>query len=148
MRCPSDEELKNEKENSLYYDRNFDPLLPVDKDANPICKIPDEAKCAFTLIIMGGWWASQCMPLAVTALIPVVTFPLLTLSHAKLSEAAIYFKIKPNTEAYTCLENIDITVSNFVALCGDYKGYKGGQLSLKHWCQICIIVLLKQFLYF
>ncbi|NXQ52525.1 S13A5 protein, partial [Anthoscopus minutus] len=42
-----------------------------------------EARCAYIIIIMAVYWCTEVIPLAVTALIPVVFFPLLGVQTAK-----------------------------------------------------------------
>lgn len=36
-----------------------------------------EAKCGYAIILMALYWCTECMPLAVTALLPVVLFPMM-----------------------------------------------------------------------
>uniref|UniRef100_A0A4W4HFZ3 Solute carrier family 13 member 2 n=1 Tax=Electrophorus electricus TaxID=8005 RepID=A0A4W4HFZ3_ELEEL len=36
-----------------------------------------EAKCAFVVILMAVYWCTDCVPLAVTALLPIIFFPLM-----------------------------------------------------------------------
>ncbi|XP_062867092.1 solute carrier family 13 member 2 [Trichomycterus rosablanca] len=36
-----------------------------------------EAKCGFVIILMALYWCTECMPLAITALLPVILFPML-----------------------------------------------------------------------
>ncbi|KAL6448027.1 hypothetical protein ACFW04_000218 [Cataglyphis niger] len=36
-----------------------------------------EVRCAYVVLLMGGYWVSDCFPMAVTSLIPVVMFPAL-----------------------------------------------------------------------
>ncbi|XP_018337681.1 PREDICTED: protein I'm not dead yet-like isoform X2 [Trachymyrmex septentrionalis] len=47
-------------------------LLPF-----PLIYNYSEVRCAFVVLLMGGYWVSDCFPMAVTALIPVVMFPAL-----------------------------------------------------------------------
>ncbi|KAJ7996112.1 hypothetical protein DPEC_G00233700 [Dallia pectoralis] len=64
---------------SLWTNRNYlliflTPLvlLPL-----PLCIPTSEAKCGYVIILMALYWCTECMPLAVTALLPVVLFPLM-----------------------------------------------------------------------
>lgn len=41
------------------------------------------AKCAYTIIIMGIYWMTECLPMAVTALLPIVLFPWLGVLGSK-----------------------------------------------------------------
>ncbi|RLU16588.1 hypothetical protein DMN91_010656 [Ooceraea biroi] len=34
-----------------------------------------EVRCAYIVLLMGGYWVTECMPIAITSLIPVVLFP-------------------------------------------------------------------------
>ncbi|XP_029678530.1 protein I'm not dead yet-like [Formica exsecta] len=36
-----------------------------------------EVRCAYVVLLMGGYWVTDCFPMAVTSLIPVVMFPAL-----------------------------------------------------------------------
>ena len=36
-----------------------------------------EVRCAFVVLLMAGYWITECFPMAVTSLIPVVMFPAL-----------------------------------------------------------------------
>ncbi|KAF4098278.1 solute carrier family 13 member 2 [Onychostoma macrolepis] len=36
-----------------------------------------EAKCGYAIILMALYWCTECMPLAVTALLPVILFPMM-----------------------------------------------------------------------
>ncbi|CAK9803429.1 Protein I'm not dead yet [Anthophora quadrimaculata] len=35
-----------------------------------------ETRCAFTILTMAGYWITECVPMAITSLIPLVLFPL------------------------------------------------------------------------
>ncbi|XP_076397359.1 protein I'm not dead yet [Megachile rotundata] len=35
-----------------------------------------ETRCAYTILLMAGYWISECFPMAITSLIPLVLFPL------------------------------------------------------------------------
>ncbi|XP_067450737.1 solute carrier family 13 member 2-like isoform X2 [Thunnus thynnus] len=37
----------------------------------------EEAKCGFVIILMALYWCTECIPLAVTALLPVILFPMM-----------------------------------------------------------------------
>nr|XP_020473685.1 solute carrier family 13 member 2 [Monopterus albus] len=63
----------------LWYHRNYiiivvTPLvfLPL-----PIVIPTSVAKCGYAIIIMALYWCTECMPLAITALLPVVLFPMM-----------------------------------------------------------------------
>ncbi|XP_039986376.1 solute carrier family 13 member 2-like isoform X2 [Xiphias gladius] len=47
-------------------------LLPL-----PLIILTPEAKCGFVIILMALYWCTECIPLAVTALLPVVLFPMM-----------------------------------------------------------------------
>lgn len=36
-----------------------------------------EASCGFVIILMALYWCTECMPLAVTGLLPVILFPMM-----------------------------------------------------------------------
>lgn len=41
------------------------------------CVSLQEAKCGFVIILMALYWCTECIPLAVTALLPVILFPMM-----------------------------------------------------------------------
>ncbi|KAI5088266.1 solute carrier family 13 member 2, partial [Silurus meridionalis] len=47
-------------------------LMPL-----PLIVNTSEAKCGFVLILMALYWCTECLPLAITALLPVIFFPML-----------------------------------------------------------------------
>uniref|UniRef100_A0A3B4XQY8 Solute carrier family 13 member 2 n=1 Tax=Seriola lalandi dorsalis TaxID=1841481 RepID=A0A3B4XQY8_SERLL len=68
----------------LWYHRNYiiifvTPLvlLPL-----PIISPTSQAKCGYAIILMALYWCTECMPLAVTALLPVVLFPMMGIMTA------------------------------------------------------------------
>lgn len=48
----------------------------------PLALQSSEASCAFIVIVMGAYWVTEALPLAVTALIPVFAYPLLGIESA------------------------------------------------------------------
>uniref|UniRef100_A0A672JGW2 Solute carrier family 13 member 2 n=1 Tax=Salarias fasciatus TaxID=181472 RepID=A0A672JGW2_SALFA len=48
-----------------------------------------EAKCGFAIILMALYWCTECIPLAMTALLPVVLFPMLGIMEA--SEVCVQY---------------------------------------------------------
>lgn len=52
-------------------------LTPVVWLPLPLCRRSSEAACGYALMIMAIYWVTEALPLAVTALLPVVLFPLL-----------------------------------------------------------------------
>ncbi|XP_051933736.1 solute carrier family 13 member 2-like [Hippocampus zosterae] len=49
-------------------------LLPL-----PLVISTSEAKCGFVIILMALYWCTECIPLAVTALLPVILFPMMNI---------------------------------------------------------------------
>ncbi|XP_066510978.1 solute carrier family 13 member 2-like [Hoplias malabaricus] len=47
-------------------------LLPL-----PLVVSTSEAKCGFVVLLMALYWCTECVPLAVTSLLPVVLFPIM-----------------------------------------------------------------------
>uniref|UniRef100_A0A3Q2Z2S0 Solute carrier family 13 member 2 n=1 Tax=Hippocampus comes TaxID=109280 RepID=A0A3Q2Z2S0_HIPCM len=41
-----------------------------------------EAKCGFVIILMALYWCTECIPLAVTALLPVILFPMMKIMQS------------------------------------------------------------------
>ncbi|XP_014828004.1 PREDICTED: solute carrier family 13 member 2-like [Poecilia mexicana] len=71
----------------LWYHRNYiiivvTPLafLPLPLAVHP--EYSQEAKCGYVIILMALYWCTECMPLAVTALLPVVLFPMMGIMKA------------------------------------------------------------------
>lgn len=68
----------------LWYHRNYiivivTPLvfLPL-----PLVYPSSEARCGYAIILMALYWCTECMPLAVTALLPVILFPMMGIMKA------------------------------------------------------------------
>lgn len=61
-------------------------LLPL-----PLLIDTKEARCAYTLFVVAVYWLTEAMPLAVTALIPALMFPLFGIMKSK-TVASAYFK--------------------------------------------------------
>ncbi|KAK3514172.1 hypothetical protein QTP70_005103 [Hemibagrus guttatus] len=53
-------------------------ILPL-----PLTVNTSEAKCGFVLILMAVYWCSECLPLAITALLPVIFFPMMRIMTAE-----------------------------------------------------------------
>ncbi|XP_037543264.1 solute carrier family 13 member 2 [Nematolebias whitei] len=68
----------------LWYHRNYiiivvTPLLFLPL---PLAIPTPEAKCGYAIILMALYWCTECMPLAVTALLPIVLFPMMGIMKA------------------------------------------------------------------
>uniref|UniRef100_A0A3B5B5S9 Solute carrier family 13 member 2-like n=1 Tax=Stegastes partitus TaxID=144197 RepID=A0A3B5B5S9_9TELE len=63
----------------LWRFRNFIVIIltPILLLALPLAIPTSEAKCGFVIILMAVYWCTECIPLAVTALLPVVLFPMM-----------------------------------------------------------------------
>uniref|UniRef100_A0A8C9S098 Solute carrier family 13 member 2 n=1 Tax=Scleropages formosus TaxID=113540 RepID=A0A8C9S098_SCLFO len=48
-----------------------------------------EAKCGFVIILMALYWCTECLPLAITALLPIILFPMMGILEA--SEVSIQY---------------------------------------------------------
>lgn len=47
-----------------------------------VCVCLQEARCGYAIILMALYWCTECMPLPVTALLPVVLFPMMGIMKA------------------------------------------------------------------
>ncbi|AWO99799.1 putative solute carrier family 13 member 2-like [Scophthalmus maximus] len=68
----------------LWYHRNYiiitiTPLLLLPL---PLSIPSSQARCGYAIILMALYWCTECMPLAVTALLPVVLFPMMGIMTA------------------------------------------------------------------
>lgn len=52
-------------------------LLPL-----PLVIPTSEARCGYAIILMALYWCTECMPLAVTAMLPVILFPMMGIMKA------------------------------------------------------------------
>ncbi|KAM9728079.1 solute carrier family 13 member 2 isoform 1-T2 [Menidia menidia] len=69
----------------LWYHRNYliIVLTPIVFLPLPLAIPGTQAKCGYAIIIMALYWCTECMPLAVTALLPVVLFPMMGIMKAE-----------------------------------------------------------------
>uniref|UniRef100_A0A3Q0SDN5 Solute carrier family 13 member 2 n=1 Tax=Amphilophus citrinellus TaxID=61819 RepID=A0A3Q0SDN5_AMPCI len=63
----------------LWYHRNYIIIVvtPIAFLPLPLISPTSEARCGYAIILMALYWCTECMPLAVTALLPVVLFPMM-----------------------------------------------------------------------
>lgn len=47
-----------------------------------LCVCSQQARCGYAIALMALYWCTECMPLAVTALLPVVLFPMMGIMKA------------------------------------------------------------------
>lgn len=47
-----------------------------------VCVCSQEARCGYAIALMALYWCTECMPLAVTALLPVILFPMMGIMKA------------------------------------------------------------------
>ncbi|XP_036975725.1 solute carrier family 13 member 2-like [Acanthopagrus latus] len=68
----------------LWYHRNYFIifLTPIILLPLPLKYPSSEAKCGYAIILMALYWCTECMPLAVTALLPVILFPMMGIMKA------------------------------------------------------------------
>ncbi|XP_040907084.1 solute carrier family 13 member 2 [Toxotes jaculatrix] len=68
----------------LWYHRNYIiiPVTPLVLLPLPLCSPTSQARCGYAIILMALYWCTECMPLAVTALLPVVLFPMMGIMTA------------------------------------------------------------------
>ncbi|XP_047462783.1 solute carrier family 13 member 2 [Mugil cephalus] len=68
----------------LWYHRNvfLTLFIPIAFLPLPIVIPTSVAKCGYAIILMALYWCTECMPLAVTALLPVVLFPMMGIMKA------------------------------------------------------------------
>ncbi|XP_028277019.1 solute carrier family 13 member 2 [Parambassis ranga] len=68
----------------LWHHRNFliIVLTPIVFLPLPLAVPSSEARCGYAIILMALYWCTECMPLAVTALLPVVLFPMMGIMKA------------------------------------------------------------------
>ncbi|XP_044079135.1 solute carrier family 13 member 2 [Siniperca chuatsi] len=68
----------------LWYHRNYIIIIvtPIVLLPLPLIIPTLQARCAYAIILMALYWCTECMPLAVTALLPVVLFPMMGIMKA------------------------------------------------------------------
>lgn len=55
------------------------------------CLSLQEAKCGFVIILMALYWCTECIPLAVTALLPVILFPMMGIMESGEVCPTVYY---------------------------------------------------------
>ncbi|XP_038160594.1 solute carrier family 13 member 2 [Cyprinodon tularosa] len=68
----------------MWYHRNYIIIVvtPLAFLPLPLVIPTSEARCGYAIILMALYWCTECMPLAVTALLPVVLFPMMGIMKA------------------------------------------------------------------
>lgn len=66
--------------------------IPLAASILPIAAREKPAYCGFVLIVMSGYWITECLPLGITSLLPVLLFPLFGILDSK-STSKIYFEV-------------------------------------------------------
>ncbi|XP_074467104.1 solute carrier family 13 member 2-like [Sebastes fasciatus] len=68
----------------LWHHRNFLIIIvtPLALLPLPLVIPTSEARCGYAIILMALYWCTECMPLAVTALLPIVLFPMMGIMKA------------------------------------------------------------------
>jgi len=95
------------------------------------------AKCAYAVLVIGVFWVTEAMPLAVTSLLPVFLFPVLGVVPVQII-CASYFKVGQLKKNFRC----DYT--NFtLVLDKDHLGYKGYLISCTS-VHVCIDFIQKR----
>lgn len=51
-----------------------------------------EASCAYVIILMAVYWCTEALPLAVTALLPAVLFPMFGIMQSKVVRRSLCFR--------------------------------------------------------
>ncbi|XP_070839211.1 solute carrier family 13 member 2-like [Chaetodon trifascialis] len=69
----------------LWYHRNYIIILVVPLALLPLVFVypTSEMKCGYAIILMALFWCTECMPLAVTALMPIILFPMMGIMKAE-----------------------------------------------------------------
>lgn len=68
----------------FWYHRNFFIIIltPILLLPLPLVIPTSEARCGYAIILMALYWCTECLPLAITALLPVVLFPMMNIMEA------------------------------------------------------------------
>ncbi|XP_071361973.1 solute carrier family 13 member 2-like [Trachinotus anak] len=68
----------------MWYHRNYIIIIvtPLALLPLPIISPTSQARCGYAILLMALYWCTECMPLAVTALLPVVLFPMMGIMTA------------------------------------------------------------------
>uniref|UniRef100_A0A3Q4BA24 Uncharacterized protein n=1 Tax=Mola mola TaxID=94237 RepID=A0A3Q4BA24_MOLML len=68
----------------LWYHRNYIIIVatPIILLFLPLLWPSPEARCGYAIALMALYWCTECMPLAVTALLPVILFPMMGIMKA------------------------------------------------------------------
>ncbi|XP_076607142.1 solute carrier family 13 member 2 [Chaetodon auriga] len=69
----------------LWYHRNYIIILVTPLVFLPLVFVypTSEMKCGYAIILMALFWCTECMPLAVTALMPIILFPMMGIMKAE-----------------------------------------------------------------
>ena len=67
-------------------------LIPIIFSLLPILVRQKEAYCAYVLLVMVGYWVTECIPLPAASLLPVILFPAFGILSSKCT-TQIYFQV-------------------------------------------------------
>ena len=76
-----------------------------------------QSKCAYIVLIMVTYWFTEVIPMSITALIPVVLFPLMGIVSSE-DVSKTYFNV-------SCVSQVDTQVAVNVPFLGDHHGLSG-----------------------
>lgn len=65
-------------------------LIPLVFSILPILFRDKESYCGFVILVMVSYWVTECLPLAITGLLPIILFPMLGILSSK-ETTQIYF---------------------------------------------------------
>ena len=68
-------------------------ITSIQSDQDTVCVLLQEGRCAYAIAIMAVYWMTEALPMAATALFPIMLFPFLGVLSSK-ELCANYLKVR------------------------------------------------------
>ena len=85
-------------------------LTPALVSTLPILVGGKPAACTFVLIVMSVYWLSDCIPMAITSLLPVLLYPIFGIMDSRTT-SKIYFEVS-NTISCSVPIHLNLTINS------------------------------------
>ncbi|XP_057677533.1 solute carrier family 13 member 2-like [Corythoichthys intestinalis] len=116
----------------IWHHRNYVITLTVPLMFLPLPIIcpTSEARCGYTLLVMVLYWCTECLPMAVTGMLPVVLFPMMGIMQAEQDFDIYNLNGSPEEDSTAEAESNFERLSKGISLSVCYSSTIGGMTTL------------------